>query len=51
MAARRLEETCGEYATDVRWEAASAKTEEPLERACPRVSVVLGHVGDIGEVA
>lgn len=25
------------------------KTEEPLERACPRVSVVLGHVGDIGE--
>ena len=31
------------------WSVAPAKTEEPLERACPRVSVVLGHVGDIGE--
>lgn len=44
-----MEETCIDYATDVMWSVAPAKTEEPLERACPRVSVVLGHVGDIGE--
>lgn len=37
-------------AFDVRWNAASAKTEQSLERPCPRMSVVLGHVGDIGEI-
>lgn len=40
-----------EYGTAVRWNAALEKTEASLERACPRVSVVLGHVGDIGEAA
>jgi len=29
----------------------SVKTDWPLERACPRVSVVLGDVDDIGEIA
>ena len=37
-------------AFDVRWNAASAKTEQSLERSCPSMSVVLGHVGDIGEI-
>ena len=37
-------------AFDVRWNAASAKTEQSLERPCPSMSVVLGHVGDIGEI-
>lgn len=36
---------------EVRWNAASAKTEQSLERPCPSMSVVLGHVGDIGEIA
>jgi hypothetical protein len=35
----------------VRWSAASAKTEQSLERPCPSESVVLGHVSDIGEIA
>ncbi|MDN5936492.1 MAG: hypothetical protein L0H75_10020 [Nitrosospira sp.] len=30
-------------------EAALEKTDLPLERPCPRFSVVLGHVGDIGK--
>jgi transposase len=45
----RLEETPGENAIAVRWNTASAKTEQPLERSGPSMSVVLGHVGDIGE--
>ena len=35
----------------VRWNTASAKTEQSLERPCPSMSVVLGHVDDIGSAS
>ncbi len=45
----RFEETGSEYGFCGNLQYRAGKTESPMVRACPFISVVLGHVCDIGE--
>jgi hypothetical protein len=49
LARKAFERNTRRAAIGVRWNTALAKTDQSLERPCPSMSVVLGHVGDIGE--